>query len=93
MYEFKRILSAPQAIKVNFILIILETRFGVNFFVFIIKTLISGQATLYESDDDDWNYLGLVLIKLQKELYRTKYSYFVRAIDISDGNNVTLNYA
>jgi hypothetical protein len=53
--------------------------------------LASGQATLYVSEDDDWNDQGLVLIKLQKELYRDRYSYFVRAFDLSNGNNVFIN--
>ena len=55
---------------------------------YFFKTLISGQADFYESDDGDWNHLALVLVKIQKCIYRTCYSYFIRAIDISDGNDV-----
>ena len=87
MKSIKKILSAPQAIKVNF-----KKKFQkLNFFCTFFKTLISGQATVYVSEDDDWNDHGLVLIKLQKELYRDRYSYFVRAYDLSNGNNVIIN--
>ena len=43
---------------------------------------------MYESDESDWTYVAYVLARIEKEIGETSYSYFIRAVDISEKSSV-----